>query len=52
MEKIVNGYRCIVDYNTHDVMVYLYGRWCNARNAHACQEWWDLETAIFGEVAQ
>lgn len=51
MEKIVNGYRCIIDYNTHDIMVYLYGVWHNARNALACQSWYDLYYTIFGEEA-
>lgn len=51
MEKQVYGYRCIVDYATQDVMVQLYGRWCNARNALACQAWYDLQLALFGEEA-
>lgn len=49
MTKQVNGYTIIADYNTHDIMVELYGIWHNARHALACQAYWDLYKATFGE---
>lgn len=49
MEKTINGYKCIVDYNTKDIFVYLWGIWHNARNTLACQDYWNLYEATFGE---
>ena len=49
MQQIVNGYECIVDYNTGDIMVRLWGVYHNASNALACQAYWDLYKAIFKE---
>ena len=49
MEQTINGYKCIVDYNTKDIMVKLWGIWYNARNALACQAYWDLYKATFNE---
>ena len=47
MEKTINGYKCIVDYNTKDIFVYLWGIWHNARNALACQDYWNLYDKAF-----
>lgn len=47
MMKAINGYKCIVDYDTCDIMVELWGIWHNARHALACQAYWDLYKATF-----
>lgn len=49
MEKTINGYKCIVDYQTKEIMVNLWGIWHNARHALACQAWYDLYKATFNE---
>lgn len=49
MERTVNGYTIIADFNTKDIMVKLYGIWHNAKNALACQAYWDLYKATFNE---
>ena len=47
--RTVNGYKCIVDYHTKNIMVELYGIWVNARYALACQSYWNLYKATFNE---
>lgn len=49
MEKTINGYKCIVDYQTKEIMVNLWGIWHNAKHALACQAWYDLYKATFNE---
>lgn len=49
MVKEINGYKCIVDYNTRDIFVELWGIYHNAKNALACQAYWDLYKATFNE---